>query len=179
MLIWPLHPSIKVWLRKWSNILCVFNYIDEKYDKMHNSLKMGEKQQKFIYKIRSLLLKIMTQFGSQWSNISGPVFKSSKFYTSMLCLAFHQNLLFNNFHPFYINFLLDFQSSWPPISLFLNFLNTVIDCILKDGSPGMIKVLSTPFTVQAGITLPVNSIEHLCRCRGDTVEVPPIRALNP
>ncbi len=49
------------------------------------------------------------------------------------------------------------------------FLNTIRDCILQKGSPGMIKVLSTLF-VQAGVTQPVNGIEQICRCRGDTVK---------
>ncbi len=33
----------------------------------------------------------------------------------------------------------------------------------------MIVVLNTLF-VQAGVTLPVNGIEQICRCRGDTVK---------
>ncbi len=37
----------------------------------------------------------------------------------------------------------------------------------------MIKVLSILF-VQAGVTLPVNGIEQICRCLGDTVKCPQI-----
>ncbi len=49
------------------------------------------------------------------------------------------------------------------------FLNTIGDRILKEGSPEMIMVLSTLF-VQAGVTPPVNGIEQICRCPGDTVK---------
>ncbi len=56
-------------------------------------------------------------------------------------------------------------------------LNTIGDCILKYGSPGMIKVLSTLF-VQAGVTGPVNSFEQICRCPGDS-RSPPNSCLKP
>ncbi len=41
--------------------------------------------------------------------------------------------------------------------------NTIGDCILKEGLPGMIIVLSNLF-VHAGVTPPVNDIEQICRC---------------
>ncbi len=44
------------------------------------------------------------------------------------------------------------------------FLNTIGDCILKEGSPGMIVVLSILF-VHAGVTPPVNDIEQICISR--------------
>ncbi len=44
--------------------------------------------------------------------------------------------------------------------LLIPFLNAIGDCILNDGSPGMIEVLSTLF-VQDGVTQPVNRIEHI------------------
>ncbi len=49
--------------------------------------------------------------------------------------------------------------------------NTIGDCILKEGWPGMIMVLSTLF-VQAGVTPPVNDIEQICRCLGDKSNAP-------
>ncbi len=44
-------------------------------------------------------------------------------------------------------------------------------CILKEGSPGMIVVLSTLF-VHAGVTPPVNGIEQICRCPDDKSNAP-------
>ncbi len=38
-------------------------------------------------------------------------------------IIFHQNLLFNRFQAFCINFLLNFRSNWPPFSLILNFFD--------------------------------------------------------
>ncbi len=54
-----------------------------------------------------------------------------------------------------------------PSGLF--FFIIIGDCILWEGSPGMIVVLSSLF-VQAGVTLLVNSIEQICKCPGDTVK---------
>ncbi len=38
-------------------------------------------------------------------------------------LIVHQNVLFNGFSTFCINFLLDFQSNWPPFSLILDLFD--------------------------------------------------------
>ncbi len=51
------------------------------------------------------------------------------------------------------------------------FLNTIGDCILKEGSPGMIVVLRTLF-VHTGVTPPVNDIEQICRCLGEKLNAP-------
>ncbi len=42
------------------------------------------------------------------------------------------------------------------------FFNTIGDCILSEGLPGMINILSTLF-VQAGVTPAVNGIKHIYR----------------
>ncbi len=49
--------------------------------------------------------------------------------------------------------------------------NIVLNCILKERSPGMIMVLSSLF-VHAGFTPPVNDIEQICRCPGEKSNVP-------
>ncbi len=63
-----------------------------------------------------------------------------------------------------------------------SFLNTIGDCILKEGVTGMIPVLSTLF-VQAGVMPPVNGIEQICSCPGEKSNAPnlglkPTRLLN-
>ncbi len=47
----------------------------------------------------------------------------------------------------------------------IQFLNTIGDCNLKEGWPGMIVVWSTLF-VHTGVMPPVNDIEQICRCPG-------------
>ncbi len=58
---------------------------------------------------------------------------------------------------------------WGLLQWLCQFLNTIGDCILKKGSPGMIVVLHSLFG-QVGVTPPVNGIEQICRCPGDTVK---------
>ncbi len=60
---------------------------------------------------------------------------------------------------------------WSNLYLSHCFLNTIRVCILKEGSPGMILVLSTLF-VHARVMPPMNDIEQICRCPGEKLNVP-------
>ncbi len=51
------------------------------------------------------------------------------------------------------------------------FFDTIGDCILKEGSLGIIVVLSSLF-VHAEVTPLVNDIEHICRCPGEKSNAP-------
>ncbi len=85
-------------------------------------------------------------------------------------LFFHQNVLFNRFQAFCMNFFLDFRSNWPPFSFILNLFNPSFLQNLRSGWTWLPKIRWSMVVVEDGPSECVNVISGIPQ--GSVLQLP-------